>query len=87
MATLLTNRRPAATTKTIQTTAAPTSRTLSQARWGECYAITSMRKVELKLEFNFLSGSDFLFRVVRQMLAFLLLARSIQRWRRDACVV
>ena len=34
---------------------------------GNAYAITSMRKVELELEFNFLSGSDFLSRVVRQM--------------------
>ena len=32
---------------------------------GECYAIASMRKVELELEFNFLSGSDFLSRLVR----------------------
>ena len=34
---------------------------------GNAYAITSMRKVELELEFNFPSGSDFLSRVVRQM--------------------
>ena len=29
------------------------------------YAITSMQKVELELEFNFLSGSGFLSRLVR----------------------
>ena len=32
---------------------------------GECYAIASMRKVELELEFYFLSGSGFLSRLVR----------------------
>ena len=39
------------------------------AEAGECYATTSMRKVELKLEFNFLSGSDFLSRLVRQVIS------------------
>ena len=37
---------------------------LSQGQ-GEYNAIASMRKVELELEFNFLSGSDFLSRLVR----------------------
>ena len=36
---------------------------------GECYANTSMRKVELELEFNFLSGSVFLARLVRQVIS------------------
>ena len=38
-------------------------------RQGECYATTSMRKVELILEFNFLSGSNFLSRLVLQVIS------------------
>ena len=41
---------------------------LSQ-RQGECYATTSMRKVELILEFKFHSGSNFLSRLVRQVIS------------------
>ena len=33
---------------------------VSQGVRGECYATTSMRKVDLILEFNFLSSSNFL---------------------------
>ena len=36
---------------------------------GECCATTSMWKVELFLEFNFLSGSSFLSRLVRQVIS------------------
>ena len=36
---------------------------------GECYATASMRKVELLLEFNFLSGSNFLSRLVLQVIS------------------
>ena len=36
---------------------------------GECYAITSKRKVELELEFKFLSGSVFLSRLVRRVIS------------------
>ena len=36
---------------------------------GECYATTSMRKVELLLEFNFLSGSNFLSHLVLQVIS------------------
>ena len=39
------------------------------AEAGECYATTSMRKVELILEFTYLSGSSFLFRLVRQVIS------------------
>ena len=42
--------------------------TMSQKQ-GECYATTSMRKVELLLEFNFLSDSSFLCRLVRQVIS------------------
>ena len=41
---------------------------LSQ-RQGECYATTSMWKVELELELNFLSGSVFVPRLVRQVIS------------------
>ena len=41
---------------------------LSQ-RQGECYATTSMWKVKLEVEFNFLSGSVFLPRLVRQVIS------------------
>ena len=44
------------------------SKVFSQ-RQGECYATTSMRKVELILEFNFHSGSNFLSRLVRQVIS------------------
>ena len=37
--------------------------------WGECYATTSMRKVELMLEFNSLSVSNFLSRLVLQVIS------------------
>ena len=36
---------------------------------GECYATTSMRKVELELEFIFLSGSAFLSRLRQQVIS------------------
>ena len=36
---------------------------------GECYATTSMRKVELILKFNSLSGSIFLSRLVLQVIS------------------
>ena len=36
---------------------------------GECYATTSMRKVDLILEFNFLSSSNFLSRLVLQVIS------------------
>ena len=42
--------------------------TLSQGQ-GECCATTSMWKVELILEFNFLSGSSFLSRLMRQVIS------------------
>ena len=35
----------------------------------ECYATTSMREVELLLEFDFLSGSSFLSRLVQQVIS------------------
>ena len=41
---------------------------LSQ-RQGKCYATRSMRKVELELEFIFLSGSVFLPRLVQQVIS------------------
>ena len=46
-----------------------TGRTSLSQSQGECYASTSMRKVELILEFNFLSGSSFLSRLVRQVIS------------------
>ena len=45
-----------------------TSANLSQ-RQRECYATTTVRKVELILEFNFLSGSNFLSRLVLQVIS------------------
>ena len=45
-----------------------TGRTNLSQRQGECYATTSMRKVELILQFNFLSGFSFLSRLVRQVI-------------------
>ena len=45
-----------------------TGRTSLSQRQKKCYATTSMRKVELILEFNFLSGSNFLSRLVRQVI-------------------
>ena len=39
------------------------------AEAGECYTIMSMWKVELKLEFNSLSGSGFLSRLVRLVIS------------------
>ena len=44
-----------------------TGRTSLSKRQGECYATTSMRKVELALEFIFLFGSVLLSRLVRQV--------------------
>ena len=46
-----------------------TGRTSLSQRQGECYATTSMRKVELELELNFLPGSVFLSRLVRQVIS------------------
>ena len=42
---------------------------LVSQRQGECYATASMWKVELELEFNFLSVSVFLSRLVRQVIS------------------
>ena len=42
---------------------------VSVAEAGGCCATTSMWKVELDLEFNFLSGSGFLSRLVRQVIS------------------
>ena len=42
---------------------------VSQARWGNSYANTSMRKVESILKFNNLSRSIFLFRLVLQVIS------------------
>ena len=41
---------------------------LSQ-RQGEFYSTTSMRKVEVLLEIKFFSGSNFLSRLVRQVIS------------------
>ena len=45
-----------------------TGRTNLSQRQGSC-ATTSVRKVELGLESNFLSGSNFLSRLVRQVIS------------------
>ena len=42
---------------------------MSQGVTGECYATTSMRKIDLILEFNFLSGYNFLSRSVLQVIS------------------
>ena len=46
-----------------------TGRTSLSQRQGECCATTSMRKIDLILEFNLLSGSSFLSRLVRQVIS------------------
>ena len=46
-----------------------TGRTSLSQRQGECYATTTMRKVDSILEFKFLSGSNFLSRLVRQVIS------------------
>ena len=42
---------------------------LSQAEWGERYITASMRKVDLVLEFNSFSSSNFLSRLVLQVIS------------------
>ena len=44
-------------------------RTSLSQRQGECYATTRMRKIEIILGFNFLSGSSFLSRLLRQVIS------------------
>ena len=42
---------------------------MSRGGKGECYITTSMRKVELVLEFNPFSSSNFLSRLVLQVIS------------------
>ena len=61
------------------------SKVCSRGR-GEYYATTSMCEVELILEFNFVSGSSFLSRLVRQVISVPLLSESIHAGH-GSCVV